>query len=229
MHQRPTEIGQHSFIYTLVIEHEDLGCWQLYCQQRLKQTDLAIIENLLCYFIYPLRNALKYQEALRFSNTDNLTQTGNRSALINTMKREMDIAQQLSKPLSLIFIDIDHFKSINDQYGHHIGDEILGIVAQQITEMVRASDRVFRYGGEEFIVVLDNTSLEGAQHLAERIRSVVENASLKLEEQFIRVTLSLGVAMLLQNESYTDLIKRADEAMFQAKRNGRNKVEIAKI
>jgi diguanylate cyclase (GGDEF)-like protein len=225
---RHGEIGRHSCTYTLVLEGETLGDWQLHSAWRLREADLRRVEGLLCHLLYPLRNALKYQEVVRVAHTDALTRTGNRAVLMNILKRETEIAERYGKRLSVIFLDIDHFKSINDNFGHHAGDLVLRTVAERVKEVVRASDAVFRYGGEEFVVVLGDTPTAGAHCLAERIRRAVEKEPCGLGMVATEVTLSLGVATLLQGESYMELLQRADEAMFLAKRSGRNRVELSR-
>lgn len=220
--------GRSSCSYTLLLEENDLGtCW-IGREQRFSAMDLECVEAFLCRLLYPLRNALSYREALYFARTDPLTQTGNRASLINDMQHEQEIAQRYGLPLSVIFVDIDHFKRINDEYGHDAGDEILRAIGHCAKESVRASDTVFRYGGEEFVILLRNTPCEGALHLAERIREAVGQLQCPAGKAVLRVTASLGVAALNPGESHLELLKRADQAMYAAKHKGRNRVETAR-
>jgi diguanylate cyclase (GGDEF)-like protein len=125
-------------------------------------------------------------------------------------------------------LDIDHFKKINDTYGHDKGDAVLRSVATCLQDSVRASDIVFRYGGEEFVVLLSNTAASGAFHLGERIRKALEKLACEADGGApLRVTASLGVATLAPNESKEKLLKRADQAMYRAKHMGRNQVVLA--
>ncbi|HYE34226.1 GGDEF domain-containing protein [Methylocaldum sp.] len=219
--------GRHACIYNLELENEPLGEWRMSRDQRFSELDLVRIEALLCRLLYPLRNGLRYREALCYAHTDQLTQTGNRAALLNALQRELELARRYGTPLSIILFDIDHFKSINDSFGHDAGDAVLRSVARSIKDTVRGSDILFRYGGEEFVILLSNTPKDGAVNLAERIRSTVETLSCGIGDMTLRVTLSLGVATLIPAETHLDLLRRADQVMYTAKRGGRNQVAVA--
>ena len=133
-----------------------------------------------------------------------------------------------TKNLSIIFLDIDHFKAINDQYGHECGDIALTTVAKRIKESLRSSDIVFRFGGEEFVILLSNTDLAGAELLAERIRSTIELHTLAYDMATIKITASLGVGALRKDDTVETFIKRADDAMYKAKKNGKNQIILAR-
>ncbi|MEJ2393974.1 MAG: GGDEF domain-containing protein, partial [Candidatus Thiodiazotropha sp.] len=128
--------------------------------------------------------------------------------------------------LSLIVLDIDLFKRINDSYGHIVGDDVLRQVAQNVEQTIRSSDALYRYGGEEFAIVLNGTDEAGARLLAERIRQSVENLVIGSLKD-VHITLSLGVAVMQADESSKQLFKRADAALYQAKQGGRNRVVTA--
>lgn len=210
--------------YRLVVDQEDLGEIRLMRRNRFGDLEVSQIESLISCLGYPLRNALMYRKALRSAHTDPLTQVNNRVAMDDCILREWELARRQKTPLSLMLIDIDHFKTFNDRYGHTCGDQVLKSVAWMIRETVRASDMIFRYGGEEFVIVLSNTEIAGAVLLAERIRRAIENMRLTTESQGIRVTASLGVTSLNPGTSAHDLLVNADRAMYQAKQNGRNRV-----
>jgi diguanylate cyclase (GGDEF)-like protein len=124
-------------------------------------------------------------------------------------------------------LDIDHFKTINDTYGHGVGDGVLQAVARTVTDSIRASDLLFRYGGEEFLVLLADTDEEGAAQLAERIRTALERCiCLPGDGLTIRLTASLGVACLHREESKDALVQHADQALYRAKAGGRNRVAV---
>jgi diguanylate cyclase len=132
----------------------------------------------------------------------------------------------------LLMCDIDHFKKINDTYGHVFGDKVIHAVASVIKQNVKGRDTAARYGGEEFVVLLPETSLQGAQTLAEQIRSAIERGRIKRgnqDETAARITLSLGVARHLPGESPTDFVERADQALYAAKQGGRNRVSLAAV
>jgi two-component system cell cycle response regulator len=156
--------------------------------------------------------------------TDALTGLLNRYGLQRSMQREQAEARRYHRPLSCLLIDLDHFKTINDTYGHTAGDIALQQIAVILTKAVRGSDMVFRYGGEEFLVLLPETNLEGAAALAEKIR-LAADAQLFGDGHVFPLTLSGGVASLADHESGHDMIARADMALYHAKSHGRNRIE----
>jgi diguanylate cyclase (GGDEF)-like protein len=160
--------------------------------------------------------------------TDALTGLLNRYGLQHMLAREMSETRRYNRPLSCLMIDLDYFKSVNDVHGHAAGDTALQQVATVLTENVRGSDVVFRYGGEEFLVLLPETDLEGALSLAEKIRQAAHARSFGDGEHVFGLTLSVGAATLWDNESGNDMIARADMALYQAKEQGRNRVEAAR-
>lgn len=182
------------------------------------------VETLLCALVYPLRNALLYRRALATALTDPVTGINNRAAMDQTLEREVELAHRHRIPLSLIMLDVDRFKQINDEHGHLTGDEILRQVARCIAECIRRSDVLFRYGGEEFAIVLANTELYGATLLAQRVRSAVERMPVRHGEAEVPVTVSVGVSQLEDGDEAVDLIAKADRALYRAKEQGRNRV-----
>jgi diguanylate cyclase (GGDEF)-like protein len=219
---------RHSCSYTLTIEDQELGELKLTRQQRFNDEDLKLLETLLCCLIYPLKNATIYKQALLMAYTDPLTKAKNRAAFNDSLQREYQLARRNSAHLSLVFIDIDHFKSINDNYGHECGDVALASVAGIITENIRGSDIIFRYGGEEFVCLLSNTDLNTAGEVAERIRLAIADHTLAYGMKTLNMTASLGVSTLNGVDSMDSFVNRADKAMYQAKKQGRNQVKIAK-
>lgn len=218
---------RHACTYTLKLEDETLGEWHITRDRRFSEQELEKVEGLLTHLLYPLRNSLRYREAVCFAHTDPLTQVGNRAALFACLEREIGITRRYESPLAVIFLDIDHFKSVNDDYGHDAGDAVLRGVAQCLKDAVRATDGVFRYGGEEFVVLIHNAPKGGAMAMAERLRRAVESSCLRLGNVELGVTASMGVALVNPAESPVALLCRADHAMYRAKRGGRNRVELA--
>ena len=186
-----------------------------------------MIENLLAGLLYPLRNTLLYQRAVESATIDPLTGVRNRAAMDSAMKREIGLALRHKTPLSVILMDIDHFKSINDRHGHLYGDQALKAVAQCAEQSVRESDMIFRYGGEEFLILLTGTDLSGAELLAERIRQNIETMSPQTDKA-IQMTVSLGVTTLIQGDDINSLFQRMDNALYRAKDAGRNRTVIDK-
>ena len=219
---------RHRCAYNLVVEKEALGELRMSRGTRFSEMELATLEAFLCRLLYPLRNSLHYRKAVDSAYLDPLTQTRNRGALMGSFQREWELARRHNTPLSVILLDIDHFKRINDSYGHDRGDGVLKAVAGCLKQCVRASDIVFRYGGEEFVILLSNTPDDGAYNLAERIRHTLESMACEQEVGIaMRITASFGVATLANNESRESLMKRADLAMYRAKSLGRNQVAMA--
>ena len=219
---------RHSCNYALKVEQQQLGELKLMSNHRFSDADLQLLETLLCCLIYPLKNATLFHQALKMAYTDPLTQSNNRASFNDSIKREISLATRNTKELSLIFFDIDHFKTINDTYGHECGDLALTSSARWIKESLRDSDIVFRYGGEEFVILLSDTDANGAELLAERIRASIEQHTIAYGMDTIKLTASLGVSTLHSDDTAESFVKRADEAMYKAKHNGRNQVVAAK-
>jgi diguanylate cyclase (GGDEF)-like protein len=159
--------------------------------------------------------------------TDALTGLLNRYGLQHILAREHAEARRYNRPLSCLVIDLDNFKRINDTYGHPIGDLALQQLAGVLRETVRASDTAFRYGGEEFLVLLPETDLDGAVALAEKIRIAAASLPFGEGQRVFRLTVSAGAGCLRDNESGHDMIARTDLALYHAKQLGRNRVEAA--
>lgn len=168
------------------------------------------------------------QHAQEAALTDVLTGLYNRRHAMERLAQEWAEAERGHRPLSVLVLDIDHFKVVNDKHGHDAGDAALCQFADILRAFSRAPDVPCRFGGEEFLLIAPDTSLEGAQRLAERIRSAVQNKALTVAEVSIRLTVSIGVAEKAAAHANVDqLIKAADEALYQAKQHGRNRVQKA--
>lgn len=212
----------HRCSYTLKVEGAQLGDIIFYRRKRFQETELKNIEILLSSLVFPLKNALAYKAALDSAFTDPLTGAMNRAAMNQALTREIELAKRQDTNLSVILIDADHFKKINDNHGHSHGDEVLKILAKIAKETIRQSDVLYRYGGEEFLVLLGQTDTSGATHLADRIREHVEALD-TINGKKSDVTVSLGVTTLNANDDCKSLFDRADKALYQAKSAGRNR------
>lgn len=165
------------------------------------------------------------QKLSRDVNTDFLTQIHNRAAFDKRLEEEFSRFKRYGHIFSLVLLDLDHFKQINDMYGHLAGDKILRATASLLNEEKRSSDFLARYGGEEFAVILPGTGLDAGELVADKFRRKLESATFRYEDVTIHVTLSAGVTMVLDSDdSPQSVVKRADEAIYEAKRNGRNLV-----
>ena len=170
----------------------------------------------------------RQHEYRRTSVIDELTGLHNRRWMQDILDRQMRRSQMNNEALSLLMLDIDHFKQVNDNFGHLAGDQVIRAVAQKMTINVRPTDMLVRFGGEEFIVVLPMTDLAGARIVADRICTSVRQAQIvdSLGNKLPRVTISIGIAQMDEGESQDNLIERADRVMYKAKNNGRDRVEI---
>lgn len=227
LHYKTGASRHHALMYNLSLNGESLGELSLSRRKRFSEEEMETLENLLRGLVYPLRNALLYQRALRSAFKDPLTGVNNRAALDQAMQREYDLARRNESPLSLLMLDIDHFKKINDEHGHSAGDQALKCFADCLLDCARGSDIVYRYGGEEFVVLLNNTDVEGARLLAERIRQAIEEIKCEGFGADFTMTVSAGVAALKADEDMNTLLQRADTALYQAKLGGRNRVEVS--
>ena len=182
-----------------------------------------VLNNIFAY-VFATRMNEQRQHLSYLAERDPLTGIGNRRAL--TASLEDVIARQHTKPVtaSLVVLDLDHFKDVNDTYGHTIGDKILIRVTEIVDTKIRVTDDLYRYGGEEFVVIAMGAPREAANKLAEQLRVAVEASDLLPERP---VTISLGVAQLKEGEAYDNWLHRADSALYEAKRAGRNRVCLA--
>jgi diguanylate cyclase (GGDEF)-like protein len=170
-----------------------------------------------------LRNA---QDKLRkMATTDFLTGIANSRLFSEAGEREVQRARRYKRPLALLMIDLDHFKKVNDKYGHAIGDKILVTFAGICKKCLRRVDVFGRLGGEEFAILLPETDVSGGRKFAERLRATVEKNRIKVEGKAFHITISIGVTELLPAEDRLEaVLKRADDTMYEAKRQGRNQV-----
>jgi two-component system cell cycle response regulator len=168
--------------------------------------------------------AMYHEEIHRLAITDGLTGIANKRALVEFLERELARSKRHQRPLSLIILDIDHFKNINDEHGHLAGDQVLRNVARALCEHVGPDELLARYGGEEFAVILPESDLAKATARAESLRIGAESLVTQWEGERIRATISVGASAAEANDDITSLIARADANLYEAKRAGRNRV-----
>ncbi|MFC1892574.1 diguanylate cyclase [Chloroflexota bacterium] len=178
-----------------------------------------------------MRQSRANQEELeRLANIDSLTGLPNRGAILRKLNEQIKHAKRYGEELSLSLLDIDHFKKVNDNYGHLAGDDVLEKVAIIVRQNIRDADTIGRYGGEEFIIFLPGTNLTFALNVAERVRETIEAARMKdTKGDVFGITVSQGLSIYKPGEDEYSLIYRADTALYKAKENGRNRVEISVI
>jgi len=170
---------------------------------------------------------MQAQESLRFhAEHDALTGVKNRRSIRDMLRKELARCRREKNTLGVILADVDHFKKVNDHYGHAAGDAVLVAVVQRITSTLRSYDLLGRYGGEEFLIIAPGCDLDLAQKLAERIRAAVGDEPIDVGDEFAAISLSLGVTLGTADSDPEFLVAQADTAMYQAKGNGRNRVEV---
>lgn len=201
--------------------------------EEISEKDIDYLNQLSTQIATTINRANVYAEILKHATLDALTGFYNRRQLEERIKQEVSNAKRQKAPLCGIMTDIDFFKSVNDTYGHAVGDLVLKTIAKVIRGQLREYDIAGRYGGEEFSILLPFTKIEEAQMVAERLRKTIENKVIDIskvnpdsEIKEIKITLSLGIYEIKPDDQEEDLLKKADKALYQAKNTGRNKVVI---
>lgn len=219
--------GAHRCDYQLTLEGENYGSLALTRRERFSDEELEAIEFLLGILICPLRNACQYALVEQAALTDSLTEIPNKRALDMDLVRDCSLGDRHGDTFTLILCDLDHFKTINDTYGHVVGDHILKAMAKALREATRDGDSIFRFGGEEFAIVLPHTGSHFGQRIADRIRTAVHEIRVACGATQVRVTASAGVATRRKGEMPDQWLARADDALYRAKDAGRNCTRIA--
>ncbi|MCO7209822.1 diguanylate cyclase [Pseudoalteromonas sp. ACER1] len=200
----------------------------------LKESKTVIPVNLLDQFHADLDRLRELFDCLidEFTEVlhtrDPLTGASNRTNLLENLQKEHELCKRKSLSCALIMIDLDHFKQVNDEFGHAAGDKVLIALVKCIKSQLRKYDQLYRYGGEEFLVCLPQTELDDAKSFSERLRAGVEALKIDISnDNHINVTGSFGVTLINADDNIETAIERADEAMYQAKKSGRNRVCVA--
>ncbi len=233
---QPTRQPESVAIIPVVRRNQILGSLNMgsYRSDRfVKDMATDFVEHMVSVISVCLENILNFETLKRTSYIDELTGVNNRRFLEQRIIEEICQSQRAKTSLACLFFDIDHFKSINDNYGHQAGDYVLSLVASTIKKQLRAHDVLARFGGEEFIALLVDVDTDLTREIAERIRVIIESLDIKIGEQQIKVTISVGYTIFIPEENMVraedvvpELIKSADTAMYLAKKKGRNRVEI---
>ncbi len=212
-------IFQERVIGLLAIDSKD--------PKRFTEKDVELAVMFADQVAAALENARLFKESQEQALTDPLTGIYNRRGLFQMGDFELARARRMNRPFSLLMFDIDHFKKINDEYGHPAGDEILRGLAERCRHGLRGEDVLCRYGGEEFVAFLPEANVETARHIAERLRLATIDAPFITSAGELQVSISVGVAQANENDSLKKLIERADLALYAAKRGGRNRVAVS--
>jgi len=172
--------------------------------------------------------ALRLEFTTIAQNRDPLTEAQTRGSLFSDLREQNALVQRGQQDCALAMLDLDHFKRVNDEFGHAAGDAVLVATVQSLTTLLRPYDRIYRYGGEEFLICMPSTNLEQANKVAERMRVAIAEQSVELNnsKETLQITASFGVAVLTPHRTIEESIDHADKAMYQAKQTGRNRVVI---
>jgi len=212
----------HTILPLSVEENQIVGYLAV---DRIAEPDKEKFGILVQQFLIGLRRALLYQRVQGMTITDSLTQVYCRRYFLERFSEELKRSKKNKLHLSFLMIDIDNFKQFNDRYGHLVGDAILRSVAKTLIDAVRQIDFIGRYGGEELSVVMAETDRDQAKFAAERIRQAIADMTIKVYDEELKVTVSIGVATFPDNTAnMQDLIEMADQALYLAKETGKNKV-----
>jgi len=226
--------AHNSFItIPLMIENEIIGVLNLNDNEKgyFNVTDLDFFLNVSEFISLSISNAQSFEKAERLSVTDGLTGLANRQHLEALLTSEILRSRRYRTPLTLVMLDVDYFKSVNDTFGHQEGDEVLITVAAIIKNLCRSQDVAARYGGEEFLLILPETNGAGARVIAERVREEVESHQFNHEGKAHSVTISCGIAEINneKDQGLASLIGVADQALYQAKESGRNRTILGDV
>jgi diguanylate cyclase (GGDEF)-like protein len=171
-------------------------------------------------------NALRVKELEKLALLDQLTQLANRNYVEREIQNRFEEKKRFNVPFGILFMDIDHFKKVNDRYGHAVGDDVLKFVAKTFTANARPFDLFGRWGGEEFLGIIRNISSEDLGLLGNKLRSLIENSYIVRENEKLRVTISIGATSVSENDTIDSLIKRADVLLYKSKTEGRNRLTL---
>jgi diguanylate cyclase (GGDEF)-like protein len=217
---------QHALVVPVQRSGQLMGAMELYLNawRELTEDQADLLNGVASQAAIAIRHAQLFQAQEENALTDELTKLPNRRALAQRFLQEMQRARRHHKAIAFMMIDLDHFKQVNDTYGHLNGDAVLAELAEILKHSARESDVCARYGGEEFGLILHETTDAGARTLAERIRSKVAAATFP---GGLKLTISIGVASTDEPALFTTLMERADQALYAAKQGGRNQVRVA--
>jgi diguanylate cyclase (GGDEF)-like protein/PAS domain S-box-containing protein len=218
--------NSHGIHLPLVVEGKVTGFLWLW-GSHMEEKDLPVMSIFASQVAIIIEHSRLYAEVQKMAITDEVTRLYNRRGLFELTKREIDRARRFNRPVSLMMLDIDFFKKVNDQYGHPVGDEVLACLAEHFIKIVREIDIVGRYGGEEFVIVLPETDLRSASGVAERIRKSIEEHKFHTRAGDVAITISIGLTWTSRGQLDLDqMLDLADQALYQAKNTGRNRSAV---
>ena len=220
------EIIEEKLIYDLKLNNNSLGILVISRNTEFNKWEIDKINNLVSILIQPINNALLYKQAITNASIDPITNLNNRMLFNKIIDQEIDFAKRHKQKLLLMMLDLDNFKKVNDQYGHNTGDLLLKNIGEILVNLMRRSDLVFRYGGDEFCIILRNTSLDGATILANRVRKNISNKNFDCSDIEIEASVSIGLVKLHDDDNAIKFTERADNLLYEAKNSGRDNVIV---
>ena len=226
-HQKQTpaySTTNNALTLNLNIEGTSIGNIEYYFLQQLTLAQKKLLNKLNSQLAYPLHNAFNYQQMKKLAFQDNLTGLANRNQFEESFIKSVEYSRNHNVSFSLLILDLDGFKRVNDKYGHQTGDLVLSTFARLLVECCRGRDEVFRIGGDEFTILLNDANKKYVPQIANRIQQAVAKEALL--SQF-SISSSIGSAHYLGNDNLNSLFERADLALYRAKNNGKNCFEIS--
>ena len=224
-HAQVEKRGEHYHVVDLQSTNGTYVNDEVVSDYQLRRGDQIKVGNTIFKFLSGSDLESQYHETIyKMTIVDGLTGVNNKRYFSDTLERELPRARRHDRPLALVMFDIDHFKAVNDNFGHLAGDYMLKEIAQLVVARIRPDDIFARYGGEEFALLLPETTLEGGQLIAEELRKRIEEQAFEFEGEQIKVTVSCGVSQLSADEKAQEFVKNADRLLYVAKNNGRNQV-----
>ncbi len=215
--------GIESTVSDLRTTNRLYGYAALYRHESFNEEERSIFSRFCSHIALTLEKISLFEEIRTLSRHDGLTGAYNHACIVGELAAEIERSKRYSSPFSVILFDVDDFKAVNDQYGHLAGDQVLKGITRIVKENLRAIDKVGRYGGEEFLVILPETSADKAIMVAERLRIAVEKAVIESDNNIIHSTVSGGVVAYVPGRQEKDLIKKADDNLYRAKKDGKNR------
>ena len=224
----PGVLVSENLCFPLVVGDTAVGVFGVQNTPPVTADERRALGAVVALIAIAIRNMQLLVETRDYSLRDRLTGCSSRAHGLDTLKSELARARRTHHPLSVVMFDVDHFKAINDKFGHVVGDAMLEAVGKSLSHVLRVSDLKCRYGGDEFLIVLPETPLSGAVHAADSLLREIARLRLASGDQVVHATVSVGVAAAVPGELNPEaLIARADEALYQAKRAGRNRTAVA--
>ena len=207
------------YSFDLDINNEHLGQLIYFCQYPLTGNVEKKLVGLHSALIYPLRNALMYNRVLKLATKDALTGLNNRSQFNDVLAQKLERCRRHHRPFSLMLLDLDNFKQVNDNFGHKVGDDVLQEFSSVLCSSIRGTDCVFRFGGDEFAVLIDDPEFTTNKVIAQRVMRLVTESNLMKQ---YKVTTSIGFTLAHSQDCENEIFSRADKGLYKAKASGRN-------